>query len=124
MEGKAVAAGGIAILISWVEGWPALMGWILLAAAAAVLAFQRRIIQGLRKELKEERAARELLEGRVSEMKTRIDKQQQELMVGATERLQLSREVESLSKTVAILNKTVETNMAALSRLSEKYGDL
>lgn len=124
MEGKAAAAGGIAILISWIEGWPALMGWILLAGTGFVIAFQRRIIQALRKDLKEERAAREVLELRVDEMKKRIDKQQQDLMTGATERLQLSREVESLTKTVAMLNKTVETNMAALARLSEKYGNL
>lgn len=124
MEGKAAAAGGIAILISWIEWWPALMGWILLAGTGFVIAFQRRIIQALRKDLKEERAAREVLELRVDEMKKRIDKQQQDLMTGATERLQLSREVESLTKTVAMLNKTVETNMAALARLSEKYGNL
>lgn len=101
-----------------------MMGWILLAGTGFVIAFQRRIIQALRKDLKEERAAREVLELRVDEMKKRIDKQQQDLMTGATERLQLSREVESLTKTVAMLNKTVETNMAALARLSEKYGNL
>ena len=105
-------------------GWLGALGWILFVASVAWGVFQQTVINKLKDELSVERKQREILDTRVSEMKTRIDRQQQELMKGATERLELSREVEGMRKDMELMRQANDRNMATIAKLAEKYGDV
>lgn len=106
------------------EGLVAVVGWGLFAAAVVVVILQVTVIKKLKEDLKYEQKERELLSSRVGEMKVRLDKQQQELMAGATQRLALSREIEGLHQSIALLVSSNEKNMATIGKLVEKYGDV
>jgi uncharacterized protein YlxW (UPF0749 family) len=119
-----VAAGTAGMAMMTAGGWLGALGWILFVASVAWGIFQQTVINKLKDELKFERKQREILDTRVSEMKTRIDRQQQELMKGATERLELSREVEGMRKDMELMRQANEKNMATIAKLAEKYGDV
>jgi len=119
-----VVAGTAGMAIMTAGGWLGALGWILFVASVAWGIFQQTVINKLKDELKFERKQREILDTRVSEMKTRIDRQQQELMKGATERLELSREVDGMRKDMELMRQANERNMATIAKLAEKYGDV
>ena len=107
-------------------------GWILFLAAMVGLWVQRTIINKLREELSEERAARELMSNQLGEKIKRIEVQQQRIMKQQTEILEMDKNMKRLLKEeaerdakdkdrddeVALLRKTVETNAATIERLS------
>jgi len=119
-----VVAGTAGMAMMTAGGWLGALGWILFVASVAWGIFQQTVINKLKDELKFERKQREILDTRVSEMKTRIDRQQQELMKGATERLELSREVDGMRKDMELMRQANERNMATIAKLAEKYGDV
>ena len=119
-----VVAGTAGMAMMTAGGWLGALGWILFVASVAWGIFQQTVINKLKDELSVERKQREILDTRVSEMKTRIDRQQQELMKGATERLELSREVEGMRKDMELMRQANEKNMATIAKLAEKYGDV
>lgn len=119
-----VVAGTAGMAMMTAGGWLGALGWILFVASVAWGIFLQTVIKKLKDELKFERAERELLSTRVGEMKIRLDKQQQALVKGATERLELSRELEDMKKSVDLLLEANKTNMETIGKLAEKYGDV
>ena len=134
MKATTIVAGVLGLSMMTSGGWFAVIGWGLFAASIVVIVAQVTVIKRLKEELKFERGEREVLSQQVAELKKRVKEQQDELLKGSMERLDLSRKIEAmerertrdrnhlveLAKSNEFLRKTLDELIARVKTLEDK----
>lgn len=102
------------------------VGWTLFIAALVGLAIQQNVINKLQKELDYARNEMELLSNNAARLKADFDALDQRFLIAHTKMLEMDRNMKEMLKeekerdeAVAMLTKTVETNMQTIERLSQ-----
>ena len=102
------------------------VGWTLFIAALVGLAIQQNVINKLQKELDYARNEMELLSNNAARLKADFDALDQRFLFAHTKMLEMDRNMKAMlneenerDEAVAMLTKTVETNMQTIERLSQ-----